>query len=98
MAAGCASCHVDFGRKATFKHDACGVPTRVTDLTGDGLRGGKDPADLFRRVRCGIPLSQMPVATLTDDQVWAVVAFLRALPTPRLLPEDVRKAVYPGAE
>jgi hypothetical protein len=52
---------------------------------------------LFRRVRCGIAGSGMPAGPVqfTDDQVWALVAFVRALPVPRRLPPDVRAAVYP---
>jgi mono/diheme cytochrome c family protein len=99
-AAGCASCHADYGRREQYRYDAWGVAVRPADLTAGDYHGGKEPDDLFRRVRCGIPGSGMPAAPagLADDQVWAVVAFVRALPVPRQLPPDVRAAVYPGAK
>lgn len=98
--AGCASCHADYGRKEQYRYDAWGVAVRPADLTIGDYHGGKEPDDLFRRVRCGIPGSGMPAAptTLTDEQIWQLVAFLRALPVPRQLPPDVRSAVYPGAK
>lgn len=96
-AAGCASCHADYGRAERYLYDAWGVAVRPTNLTLGDFRGGKEPADLFRRVRCGIPAAGMPAApaSLTDEQVWELVAFVRAAPTPRLLPPDVRAKVYP---
>ena len=37
----------------------------------------------------------MPASpALTDGQVWDLVSFLRALPYPDRLPEDVRARVY----
>jgi mono/diheme cytochrome c family protein len=99
-AAGCASCHADYGRREQYRYDVWGVAVRPADLTAGDYHGGKEPGDLFLRVRCGIPGAGMPAAPagLTDDQVWAVVAFVRALPVPRLLPPDVRAGVYPGAK
>jgi mono/diheme cytochrome c family protein len=96
-AAGCLSCHRDYGRADHLLYDLWGVAVRPADLTLGRYKSGGEPVELFRRVRCGIAPSGMPAAALTDDQTWDVVAFLRALPTPRLLPDDVRAAVYPNA-
>ena len=86
-AAGCASCHADYGRQEQYRYDVWGVAVRPADLTAGDYHGGKEPADLFRRVRCGIPGAGMPAApaALTDEQVWDLVAFVRALPVPRQL-------------
>ena len=93
--AGCISCHADFGRQAKFRYDAWGTLTRPADLTAGVFRGGKAPLDVYCRVRGGIGPSGMPAATLLrEDQVWDLVRFVRALATPRLLPEDVRVKVY----
>src|SRR5579883_1441655 len=97
--AGCAGCHADYGRQEQYRYDAWGVPDRPADLTAGDYRGGKESADLFRRVRCGITAAGMPGQPgLTDDQVWDLVAFVRALPAPRDLPPDVRAKVYPGVK
>ena len=58
-------------------------------------RGGRRPVDLYWRVRGGIPPADMPVNnSLTDEQVWDLVTFIRNLPYPAMLPEDIRKDVY----
>ena len=45
------------------------------------FRGGSQPADLYRRVKAGIEGSNMPAApTLSDSEVWALVAYLIELP------------------
>lgn len=42
------------------------------------FRGGRRPIDLFNRIKHGIQGSQMPgAATLTDEEVWALVAYVR---------------------
>lgn len=94
--AGCATCHEDFGRKATFRYDVWGTVVRPADLTAGGFKGGDDPAELYQRVRGGIQPSGMPAhPALTDAQVWDVVRFVKALPFQRELPPDVRGQVYP---
>jgi mono/diheme cytochrome c family protein len=94
--AGCATCHEDFGRKATFRYDVWGTVVRPADLTAGGFKGGDRPEDLYQRVRGGIQPSGMPAhPALTDAQVWDVVRFVRALPYPRELPDDVRAKAYP---
>ncbi|HEY8503802.1 MAG TPA: cytochrome c, partial [Gemmataceae bacterium] len=93
---GCASCHTDFGRGSTFRYDVWGTLVRPRDLTEGVFKGGEGPLDVYRRLRGGIGPSQMPaVTTLSEDQVWDLVHFVRALPYPRFLPPDVREKVYP---
>lgn len=95
--AGCASCHRDYGRETHYLYDEWGVAVRPSNLSEGNSRAGDEPLDLFRRVRCGIPPSGMPSvgeSTLADAQVWDLVLFLKALPVPRHLPEDVRGRIY----
>jgi mono/diheme cytochrome c family protein len=90
----CAGCHEDYGRKTRYLHDVWGSAVRVPDLTEGVFHGGKRPLDLFHRVRGGIGPSGMPAAaSLTDQQVWDLVHFVLALPTPSLLPPDVNHQV-----
>jgi mono/diheme cytochrome c family protein len=94
---GCAKCHEDYGRKATYRYDVWGTVVRPADLTVGGYKGGDRPEDLYHRVRGGIQPVGMPShPALTDGQVWDLVRFVRALPRPRELPPDVRSQVYPG--
>lgn len=97
-AGGCVQCHKNYGREDVYKFDAGGVAAKVANLTAGSYRGGSDAADLFHRLRCGIPGSNMPAVALTDRQVWDLVVFLQALPTPRHLPAELRKAIYPDAQ
>ncbi|QEL15374.1 c-type cytochrome [Limnoglobus roseus] len=95
--AGCASCHRDYGRETHYLYDDWGVAVRPANLSAGTYRAGGDPLDLFRRIRCGIPPSGMPgvgEGTLSDAQVWDLVLFLKALPVPRHLPDDVRAKIY----
>ncbi|MGL6096886.1 MAG: cytochrome c, partial [Fimbriiglobus sp.] len=95
-AAGCVGCHVDYGRAEQFRYDVWGVAGRVADLTGGDRRWGKSADDLARRVKYGSPAAGMPAnPLLADDQVRDLVAFLRDLPAPPRLPDDVRARVYP---
>jgi mono/diheme cytochrome c family protein len=90
----CVSCHFDFGRQAQFRYDAWGTLTRPNNLTAGVYRGGRRPIDLYWRVKGGINPCEMPKND-DEDQVWALVNFVQALPYPRMLPEDVREKVYP---
>jgi mono/diheme cytochrome c family protein len=56
-------------------------------------RGGDRPDDIFYRIRNGIEGTPMPASlTLTEDEVWALVAYVRQLPFERLSrPETGRK-------
>lgn len=56
---------------------------RGSDLTtGDWVHGGSD-AQVFKTIKTGIPGTEMPGnATMSDDEVWMVIAYLRTLGTP----------------
>jgi mono/diheme cytochrome c family protein len=92
----CVTCHEDFGRRAKYRFDVWGTLVRPADLTGRVTKGGGRPIDLYCRLRGGIGPSGMPAVTaLSDDQIWDLVRFVRALPYPAQLPPDVRGRVYP---
>lgn len=99
-AASCIKCHADFGRQVPFRYDEWGTLIRPANLTAGVYRGGRRPIDLYWRVKGGIPPSGMPGANLNvdektkTDQYWDVVNFLQALPYPRMLPTDIREAIY----
>ncbi|HKB01998.1 MAG TPA: c-type cytochrome [Gemmataceae bacterium] len=94
--AACASCHTNYGREAKLQYDVWGTLVRPANLTEPRRKGGEGPAELYRRVRCGIPPSNMPAPTgLTNTQAFDVVQFLLALPYPDRLPTDVQVRVYP---
>ncbi|MBX9624202.1 MAG: c-type cytochrome, partial [Gemmataceae bacterium] len=92
----CRTCHADFGRKPALRYEAWGTAARAKDLTEAGLKGGDSPEDLYHRIRHGVQPVGMPAHPgLTDSQIWDLVRFVRALPYPRELPEDIRAKVYP---
>lgn len=94
--AGCATCHANYGREGKLQYDVWGTLVKPADLTETRRKGGTSPEALYRRVRGGIGPSNMPAAVgLTEAQTWDVVNFLRALPYPDRLPEDVKGRVYP---
>jgi mono/diheme cytochrome c family protein len=93
--AGCAGCHVDFGRKSAYRYDVWGAAVRPNDLTAGVYKGGRRPEDVFWRIRCGVNPAGMPAAALlSDDDVRDLVRFVRALPDKQALPADVRATVY----
>lgn len=95
-AAGCASCHKDYGRPDAFRYDVWGGVVRVPDLTRGEFKWGEQPADLAARVRHGFPASGMPGnEQLTDEQVRDVALFVHELAYPNRLPPDIRERVYP---
>jgi mono/diheme cytochrome c family protein len=87
--ASCVTCHKDFGRQASFKFDVWGTMVRPADLTRAVYRGGHRPVDFYRRVHSGINGSGMVGfgGTLTSDQIWDVVNFVRILPYERMRKE-----------
>jgi mono/diheme cytochrome c family protein len=92
----CLKCHGDFGRKPLLRYDIWGTIARPADFTATTLKGGVRPRDVFARVRGGIAAVGMPAhPALHDRQVWDLVRFVRSVPYPRELPEDVRAVVYP---
>lgn len=56
---------------------------RGSDLTsGDWVHGGSD-AELFKTISTGVTGTEMPAhANMSDDEVWAVIAYLRTLAAP----------------
>jgi mono/diheme cytochrome c family protein len=92
------ACHTDFGRQAPLKFDDWGTLMRPANLTVSTYRGGRRPIDLYWRFKIGIPGTAMPSAGAQDKEYWDLVNFVRALPFPRMLPKDVRLAVYGSAE
>lgn len=54
---------------------------RPRNLNVPVYRGGGSPADLFLRMENGIEGTPMPSSpSLTDDEIWALVAFIKSLP------------------
>ena len=94
-AVGCAKCHTAFGGTPTYRYDVWGVPNRVRNLTDRERYWAREPADMARQLTVGIPAANMP--GLPDDtsqkDIADLVHFVRELPYPERLPEDVRKAV-----
>lgn len=94
-AIGCTKCHTDYGRTPTYRYDVWGVPNRVRNLTDRERYWAREPGDLARQLTVGIPAANMPglpVHTPMKD-VADLAHFVRELPYPERLPEDVRKAV-----
>ncbi len=78
----CASCHGPTGKGdgLDMPLDELGRPIKVRDLTRERIRGGSDPVELFKRIRCGIPGTPMPAQpALTDEEVWQLVYYTRRL-------------------
>jgi len=97
--AACATCHTNYGRETRLQYDIWGTLVKPANLTDVKHKGGDSPADLYRRIRCGVNAANMPVPTgLTDAQTWDIVQFLRVLPYPDRLPDDVRVRVHPPGQ
>ncbi len=80
--ASCASCHGPMGRGDGLDKpkDDQGKPIAVRDLTTGAFRGGVGTAELFKRVRCGVPGTPMPAQVgLSDEDVWQLVYYTRFL-------------------
>jgi mono/diheme cytochrome c family protein len=84
-AAGCVSCHGDFGRKNNYMFDPWGTIVRPIDLTSGVYRGGRRPVDLYYRIHSGIDKG-MPGfnSSLNPQQTWDIVNFLQVLPYPKM--------------
>ena len=92
-AAGCVSCHTDFGRNSTYRFDDWGTIVKPADLTRGAYRGGRRPIDLFWRISAGINGVGMPAFAkekpdakdgLSSQDIWDIVSFLQVLPYPEL--------------
>ncbi|HWQ15843.1 MAG TPA: c-type cytochrome [Roseiflexaceae bacterium] len=75
--ANCAACHGETGRGDG--PDAARLARRPADLTQHLLPGLHTDGQIFAWVKEGVPGSPMPAfgASLSDEQIWQVVAFLR---------------------
>lgn len=65
---------------AEFVNDGALPPRTIAprNFRNGVFRGGRDPNTLYRRIKEGIQGAQMPnAATLTDDQIWSLVAYVR---------------------
>lgn len=99
--AGCGECHGASGRgdgpKATGLRDDWGWPIRPADLTRRPLKGGSAALDLYRSLATGIGGTPMPsyLDSLEPNQIWALVAYLRSLPSPF---EEAREEAMAGEE
>jgi mono/diheme cytochrome c family protein len=95
--AGCASCHTDYGRTPTYRYDVWGVPNRVRNLTEKERQWAREPADFARQLKNGLHAANMPAVPveLTDQDIADLVHFVRELPFPQRLPDDVRRQVEP---
>jgi cytochrome c oxidase cbb3-type subunit 3 len=69
-------------------HGIDGKGFRGSDLTtGEWVHGGTDPL-IFRTIARGIPGTEMPGhGTMSEDEVWMVIAYLRPLSTGTPAPE-----------
>jgi mono/diheme cytochrome c family protein len=78
------------------------------DLTRGVYRFGRRPIDLFRRMHAGINGTPMPAQTtllkpdgsriLTDEDLWAIVHYVRSLATHVPRGDDPERAAVPGVE
>jgi mono/diheme cytochrome c family protein len=100
-ATSCISCHTNFGRTPNLKWDDWGTVVRPADLTTGIYRGGRRPIDIYWRIHSGIAGTGMPAYPAGADpaainqEIWDVVNFVLALPYPGMLPENIRKDIYP---
>lgn len=100
FATNCLSCHENYGRKDVYKYDGWGTVVRPANLTVPVYRGGHRLIDLYWRVHAGINAANMPATVpvaMTPEQVWDVVNFVRAMPYPAMLPDEVREKIYAPA-
>lgn len=83
-AAGCISCHKDYGRQSLYFYDAWGTIGRPTDLTLGVYRGGRRPIDFYWRIHSGVNGSNMPAfyKSLKAQEIWDLVNFVQILPYP----------------
>lgn len=74
----CAGCHLSPGKNNTEIRQ--GLYPRPPNLTNNH---GESPAEQFWVIKHGIKMTAMPAwgSTHSDDMIWAMVAFLRKLPS-----------------
>ena len=63
-------------------------PLKPRNIVAGHLRGGREPIDIYRRIRYGIPGATMPAAAmaasegapgLTQDDVWHLVNYVLSI-------------------
>jgi len=83
--AGCFNCHGTSGhgdgQSAQTLVDDWGRPIRPPDFTTRHLKGGTEPADIYRDLMTGINGTPMPAyaEALTPEQAWNVAHYVRSL-------------------
>ncbi|HZT80757.1 MAG TPA: ethylbenzene dehydrogenase-related protein [Gemmataceae bacterium] len=83
----CASCH---GAKGTAEgvidqKNTDGMPTRPRDFTRGVFKGGRDPRDLYARIRLGMPGSPMPaLKDIKPNDVGDLANFVLSLSDPAI--------------
>lgn len=93
---------VDVLSRQTYQHflEAGALPPRPVrprNLRVPVYRGGNAPADIYRRIANGIEGTPMPSSpSLTSEEVWAVVAYVQAMPYERLSGGDAAAAAPAG--
>jgi mono/diheme cytochrome c family protein len=109
-AAGCVSCHKDFGRKNEYRYDEWGTIVRPINLTKGEYRGGRRPLDFYWRIHSGINGTGMPsfgdLLTVTkpdgtkdDSKLWDLINFLQVLPYPKMLDKyGIKLDTIPASE
>ncbi len=81
----CATCHGAHGDGkgpvASSLKDIWGLPSQPADLRQPHLRGGDQPADLFRAITTGLNGTPMLgfATTLSEQQRWDVIAYVISL-------------------
>jgi mono/diheme cytochrome c family protein len=89
---GCAKCHGADGRGHTQENvgqDPWGNEVQAADLTSGMLRGGRRPADIYRRIHSGVnPMPAFGEAFPEDpEMLWHLVHFVLAVAEGRPLPD-----------
>ncbi|RMG20193.1 MAG: cytochrome c [Deltaproteobacteria bacterium] len=83
-AMGCKQCHGETGGgdgpSSKNMTDDKGNPIRPANFHRGVLRGGRTPRDIYRTIVTGISGTPMPGFTsLTEEQVWGLVAYVREI-------------------
>jgi cytochrome c oxidase cbb3-type subunit 3 len=55
---------------------------RAPDLTAGQFANGTSDAQLYRVITRGIPATEMPAINMNEDEVWAVISYLRTVSAP----------------
>jgi putative heme-binding domain-containing protein len=69
-----------YGNRCAMCHGPDARGLEAPDLVGLWV-SGMDDGDVFEVLRSGVPGSVMPSSSAPDDEIWAVVAYLKSLGT-----------------